>query len=73
MLGHSEGECLRSGTYMFFVVIGFIGGKNSTTLMKQTQEIAMILIGRPHLPSVNGPSMKTTLLLYSMCAKMTAI
>jgi hypothetical protein len=58
---------------MFCGVIGLTGGKNSTTLMKQTQEIAMILIGRPHLPSVKGPSIKATLLLYTLCARMTAI
>ncbi len=48
---------------MFAAVTGLIGGKNNTTLIKQTQAIATMLIGSPHFPRVKGPSMNLTLFL----------
>lgn len=45
---------------MFCGVTGLVGGKKSTTLIKRTQMTATTLIGVPHLPSVNGPSMNLT-------------
>jgi hypothetical protein len=63
----------RPDTYMFWAVTGFTGGKNSTTLMKQTHTMAVILTGRLHFPSVYGPSIKTTLLSYTICARITAM
>lgn len=58
---------------MLAAVTGTWVGKKSIVLMKRTQTMATMLTGFPHLPRVNGPSTKSTLDLYSWCARMTAM